>query len=809
MLHQYYLFMLRNYLTIAYRTLFKNKLFSLITLVGFSLGFIPAVLIALYVMDELSFDAFHAKASQIYRITETVTNENGTRQGVGVATQLGPAAAERFPEIEQAVRLTVMGRGTLGHQEFRDYEHLWFADPAFFEVFDFAFLMGDPQEALREPYRVVLTQRLAQKYFGDVSPIGKRLSINWFDQELTVTGVVENFPANSHLDLPLLISASTLFAAGGETAESLSNDWSGDNVATYLLLKPGTNPDALAGKLTALANGHRAAEFHHHQFHLQALQDVHFHSQHLDEDINAHRGNIAYVYIFTGVGCLILLIAFINYINLSTARAVTRSKEVGLRKTVGASRTQLVYQFMGESLLLTLITMIITVTVVQLLLPAFNALANKELYLDLLSGPTLLVLLAVGLLSGVLAGAYPAFYLSQIKPSLLARQRSASRENVTFRQWLVVAQFAMAIVLMTATAIVYQQMSFIRNTDLGYSREQRVTVDINTPPLWEQYESVKAAFQQIPTVERVAVTNRVPGEWKSIPHASVRQGNRFVEFLYFVGDEDFLPTYDISLAAGRNFRHTPADSATVLLNETAVSALGLTDPIGEMLEVTHFYGEEIEQPFRVEVIGVIQDVHVESVREKITPTLITYYRNPLHRMDYYTLQIAPQQVGRTLAAIEAVTQQFDPESPLEYHFLDDTFEEMYTADTRRGRIFGITALLAILIACLGLFALTHLSVEQRTREVGIRKVLGANVTHLTWLISRNFLKLVGIAFLLAAPLAWWSTEYWLQEFAYRVKVSGWLLAASGVFALLIALATVAIQTIKAALANPVDSLRYE
>ncbi len=801
--------MLRNYLKIAYRNLLKNKVFSFVNLAGFSLGFIPAILIALYVIDEFSFDAFHTNADRIYRVTETIRDESGERQVVGAAAQVGPTALESLPEVERAVRLTIQGRLTLGYEEFRDFEEAWFADTTFFALFDFQFIAGDPATALDKPYSLVLTQTLAKKYFGDESPLGKSMYANWFGTEATVTGIIEDFPSNSHLNPSLLFSASTILAANEEAKEWAENDWSSTAFDTYLLLKPNANPESLSEQLTALANEHRPEDQQGNQYHLQALTDIHFYSQHLENDTNAHKSDIAYVYIFIAIGLLVLGIAFINYVNLSTARAMKRAKEVGLRKTVGASRKQLVYQFMSESLLTVVLTLVVAVTFVQLLLPSFNALAGKNLRFDLLEGTTLLVLLGVGLVSGILAGAYPAFYLSRSKPTLILKQVLSARENTTLRQLLVVGQFAFAIFMITATAIIYQQMSFIRNTNLGYEREQLVTVDINSQPMREKYESVKAAFRQIPAVESVTATNRVPGEWKGIPTASIQHENTRVEFLYFVGDQDFLPTYDIQLRAGRNFRDSQADSAKVLLNETAVQAMGLADPIGQFIEVSHFDQEVLDQPFRAEVIGVIRDVHFESVHEQIAPTLITYYRNPFHAIDYYTLRINPQNVTSTIAAIEAVTQQTDPENPLEYHFLDDKFEELYAADTQSGKIFGIAALLAILIACMGLFGLTNLSVEQRTKEVGIRKVLGAEVPHLTWLISRNFLKLVGIAFLLAAPVAWWSMDYWLQEFAYRIDISWWVLGLAGLFTLLIALLTVVFQTVKAALANPVDSLRYE
>ena len=800
--------MLTNYLKIAYRNLLKNKVFSFINLTSFSLGFIPAILIALYVIDELNFDAFHANADRIYRVTETIPGETAERQVVGAAAQVAPATTESLSEVEQAVRLAAFGRLTLEYKEFRDFEENWFADTNFFEVFDFQFVAGDPETALNEPYSVVLTQTLATKYFGDESPLGKSMSGS-FENEVTVTGVIEDFPSNSHLNPPLLFSISTLLSASEELRTQIENDWSSTAFDTYLLLKPDVDPEDVSQQLTTFANSHRPADQQENEYHLQALADIHFRSQHLEEDTNAHKSDIKYVYIFIAIGLLVLGIAFVNYVNLSTARAMKRAKEVGLRKTVGANRKQLVHQFMSEALLTVVLTLVVAVVCVQLLLPLFNELSGKTLHFSLLKGATLPVLLGIGLVSGLLAGAYPAFYLSRSKPALILKQVASSREHSTLRQLLVIGQFAFAILMIAVTTVIYQQLNFIQNANLGYDREQLVTIDINSQPMREKYERVKAAFQQIPTVEQVTATNRVPGEWKGIPTASVKHENTLVEFLYLAGDEGFLPTYDIQLQAGRNFRDSRADSAKVLLNETAVQAMGLADPVGQVIELTHFDQEALDQPFRAEVIGVVQDVHFESVHERVAPTLITYHRNPFHAIDYYTLRINPQNVTATLAAIEAVTQEVDAENPLEYHFLDDKFKELYTADTQVSKIFGIVAILAILIACMGLFGLTNLSVEQRTKEVGIRKALGAKEGQLAWLISRNFLKLVGIAFLLAAPVAWWAADSWLQEFAYRIDVSWWVLGLAGLFALLIASLTIVFQTLKVALANPVDSLRYE
>ncbi|WPP51350.1 ABC transporter permease [Catalinimonas niigatensis] len=799
--------MLRNYLKIAFRNLLKNKVFSIVNLTGFSLGFIAVIFIALFVIDELSFDQYHSQADRIYRVTETLHDENGERQVARTASRVAPAAIENFQEVESAVRLTALGRRTMGYKEFRDYEDFLLTDSTFFRIFDCQFMEGDQETSLNEPYSVVLTETIAKKYFGDESPVGKSMSVSWSEQEMTVTALIKDFPSNAHFRPVMLFSMSTLYTNENFRA-SAESDWSSNGFVTYLLLGKEAQADAIADQLTALANANRTAEYQQNEYSLQPLTDIHFHSQHLENDYILH-AEIAYIYVFAGIGILILLVAFINYINLSTARAMKRFKEVGLRKTVGASRKQLMYQFIGESILIVLITLVLAVTMVQLLMPSFNDLAEKTLELNLFNSSILLILLAVGIVSGIVAGAYPAFYLSRIKPSLILKQYSASRENTSLRQILVVGQFAFAILMITITIVNYRQMNFIRNTDLGYEREQLVTVDINSQILREKYETVKAAFQKLPNVQSVTATTRVPGEWKGIDRAGVKNENGLLEFLYFAGDEDFLPTYDIQLVNGRNFRHATADSAKILINETAVKAMGLADPIGETIEVTHYDQNELTTPFVAEIIGVFKDVHFETVHQKVAPTMITYYRNPFYPIDYYTLKISTQDVQQTIASIEEMTQQFDPANPLEYHFLDDKFEELYRLDSKAGEIISIAAFLAIIIACMGLFGLANLSVEQRIKEVGIRKALGADVSQITWLISRRFIRLVGIAFLVAAPFAWWIAHEWLSVFAYHFNVSFDLLLISGGIVLLVAVFTISFQTVKAAMANPTESLRYE
>jgi len=799
--------MIKNYFIIAYRNLIKNKVFSFVNLLGFTLGFVAFIFIALYVVDELSYDRFHKQAAHIYRLTEHVIDDKGERHNAKAATRLAPAAIENFAAVKEAVRLNVFGRFTLGYNDFRDYEILYTSDESFFRIFDCSFIEGDAANALSNPYSIVLTKTLAHKYFGKESPLGKSMYNNRFGSELKVTAVIEDFPANSHMRPGLLIPFSSMLSY--EYIQALTeNDWYSHEFATYLLLDEQADPSRIARGLTEIANRNRDEMHHRNSYHLQALTDIHFHSHHLDNDYIIP-GSMNYIYIFAGIGLLILLVAFVNYINLSTARAMKRVKEVGLRKAVGASRKQLMYQFICESLLLVLLTMILAITIVQLLLPAFNDLAYKALKLDLLDGPILAVLLAVALISGLLAGAYPAFYLSGIHPSLILKQQWSLQQNSWLRQMLVVGQFSFAILMISLTIVNYQQMNYIRNADLGYEREQLLAVDINSGVLRSRYEAVKAEFESIPQVQKVSAVSRIPGDWKGISRAGIETDHQNVDFLYLAGDEDFLPTFGIQLLEGRNFINSPADSAKVILNQTAVKALGLTDPIGKRIKLTHFNQNKVSIPFEMEVIGVIQDVHFEKVHHQIAPTLITYRLNPFYPIDYYTLKIGTEDVQATLSAIDKLTQEFDPENPLEYNFLDDKFEELYLFETKSGELISVATFFAILIACMGLFGLTNFSVEQRTKEVGVRKVLGAEVWQIVWLISRKFMLLISIAFIIATPIGWWLNKNWLNEFAYHIDLTLEQLLLSALSVILVSLITISYQTIKAALANPANSLRYE
>ena len=806
--------MLYNYLKVALRTLAKQRVYSFINLLGLSVSLTATLLIALYVIDELSFDSFHPEANRTYRIVETIKSPTEERTEALTAAQIGPGAVENFPEVVNAVRLMRRGRVTMGYGDFRVQEPYWYADADFFEVFGFRLLQGDPSTALVEPNSVVITEESAKKFFGDEDPLGKTIYIQegavFTDKgDSKVTGVMENLPSNTHFEFPMLFSFSTGAAILSYWDSFVPSDWSSNNLATYLVTAEDADLTKLTEKINELILSRREKDEATHTYALQTLPDIHFNSQHIKEEYHTREGQIYYVWIFTSVGVLILLIAIINYVNLATARATQRRKEVGLRKVIGATRRGLISQFMGESLVLTLLAMVLAITLVQLLLPSFNQFTGKTLSLPLLNFPVVLSLLVATLLIGLLAGVYPGLYLSRYHPTAILRGSLPTSRKISLRYSLVVLQFVISVGMIAATLIIYDQMQYIRTKDLGYQREQIVTVDISIGPTRDQFEAIKQSFLELPEVEAVTVSSRVPNEWKNLPSVELDYpGLEGTQFLYIGADEDFLSTYEISLLQGRNFS-TTADSAKLIINQEAARLLKLDDPLGSSVTIKSLDFSELSEPFTAEIIGLAEDFHMQSMRERVAPLIIAYHNNPLYEIDYYSLKINSANMATTLQTLSSINDAFDPETPMEYHFLDDKFWELYQEDTRRGQLFGVSAGLAIFVACLGLFALAAFTTQQRSREVSIRKVLGAQVSQIVVLMGKHYLLLLSLAFLIALPLVYWLMQSWLERFAYRTSVSLGVLLVAGGTVLLLSLLTVSYQILKVAWTNPADVLRNE
>jgi putative ABC transport system permease protein len=809
--------MLLSHFKIAARFLHKHLNFLAINVFGLTLGFVCFTLIALYTYDELHFDMFHDDADRMVRVLQFEKQEEGDVRKIGtVAARIAPESAKQLPEVADAIRVSGFGRLTMGNDPAnRDYEDIIIADPHFFSFFDFELLEGDPATCLKVPDAVVLSQSLATKYFGKDSPVGKRLFSSAV--ELTVTGVMKDAPKNSHMQLDLIFSEETWRKYFPWYANFESSDWASNSFITYLKLKEGADLREVESKLTELVkkNYDPKKEFHSN-FVLQPFRDIHLHSGDLQGlgPGQSENGSF-YLYMFGIVAFLILLIACLNYMNLSTALAYKRTREIGTRKTLGAMKGQLIFQFITESLLITVLSLILAVAIVTMLLPSVNEFTNKEMLLSTLPLKWVLMIGAVTIGSSLLSSLYPAFIISKVVPAeALKREIRIGKTSLPVRKVLVVAQLCVSVMMIACTLIVYQQLEFMRTKELGFKLQNLLVTDINSGELRSNFEAIKAEFSKLSEVERVTVSSRVPGEWKSFPVATVAtEHDRGMEMIYVGIDQDFLNTYNINLLEGRNFGTGGGDSLKVILTKLAVEELGLKDPVGKVVEIPSVrWGgsvEPLETPFRAEVIGVCDNFYFESFRQKMMPLVFAYNKNPIHRIDYYTLRINTQNWDETIKKLKAVNDKFDPDNPLEYTFLDARFQEFYEADEKRGTIFLVFSCVIVLIACLGLFALVSFSLAARTKEIGIRKVLGASINDIVGIVSKEFLVLVLIAAVISVPAAYYFMDKWLAEFAYHIPLSMGTFAVAGIIGILIAAMTIGFRIIKAALSNPVDSLKTE
>ncbi|HKH61968.1 MAG TPA: ABC transporter permease [Flavitalea sp.] len=803
-------FMLKNYLKIAWRNLIKNKTFSFINIFGLTIGLTSFLLIALYVFDELTFDKFHKNASRLYRVVESRTTREGKHtNNAGSAYQISESGKSKIPGITDAVRLLTLRRANISTFENANvfYEDFWIANSAFLTAFDFKLLQGDRRTALTMPHSVVITEETAKKLFGSTDVLGKTLRADTDSVPYKITGVLKNFPANSHLSLNLCVSESSM--THPDFKQFVNTDWNSNAFLTYLLLNEKTDSRLIESKITGLVKSNQRRDIiDKRSFILQPLTDIHFYSGEIQQ--SGRQGNITYVYVFSIIGFFVLLIACINYMNLTTARFANRAKEIAVRKVAGASRKSLTAQFLSEAFLVSVIALLLALIAVKLLLPSFNSFTEKQLVL----GPDTDYRIWLGIVFsivvvGSLSGIYPALFQSGLKPlALLKNKLNIGKGNLSMRRSLVVFQFSLSIIMIVATIVVYLQMQYVNKKDMGFNREQLLVVDINSGKVRASAETIKTEFAKIRRVMNVSVSSRVPGEWKSIPRIKVRTekliSNEGID-MYFLGvDEPFLKTYQVDLLKGRNFiAGSLSDSSAVILNQTAAKQLGITEALEQTIEIPQ------EEVFRARVIGIAKDFNFQSLREPIAPMVIGFQKNPVHNIDYFTARVATDNVSETLTKMESVIHSIDQNHLFEYHFLDKQWDLFYREDKIRETIFLIVAMLTILIACLGLFGLATYAAAQRIKEIGIRKVLGASVVSIVSMLSKDFLKLVLIAALLAFPIAWWAMNNWLQEFAYHIRISWWIFVLAGGVAVLIALLTISFQAIKAAIRNPVKSLRTE
>jgi len=803
--------MINNYFKIAWRTIRKNKLFSSINILGLSLGIALCFLIMLFVQDELSYDRFNEKADRIARIAFNANINGGKINEAGVMAPVAATMKKDFPEVEDATRILRMGTPKVKYQQsiFKTDE-MAFVDPNFFSIFTMPLIKGDAANVLAEPNSIVLSETIAQKYFGNQEAIGKILSINSDTDYYKVTGVMKDMPSNSHFHFGLLASMK-----GWKDATNTS--WLYGGYVTYMLLKPGADLKKMEARLPAIVEKYMGPQMQEAMgmnleqfrtkgnqlgFILQPLTSIHLYAHATNEFEPG--GNASYVYIFAGVAIFMLLVACINFVNLSTAGASKRAKEVGVKKVIGSDKWQLIKQFLSESVLISFFALLIAAIIIWLALPAFNELSGKQLHFDI---KPVLAFVGLGLLVGIVAGIYPAFYLSSFKPIAVLKGKFVTG-NKTFglRRSLVVFQFFISVMLIIGTIVVYQQMKFIQNKDLGFNKEQVITLP-NSWALGKNEKVFKNEMLNDPRIENATSSWYKPAGPTSFNNAlAYPQGNDklILNSVEYHIDENYIPTLGIQMATGRNFsKEFSTDSTGIILNETAARALGRNNETALNKIIIRQNSERGNNtPFHV--IGVVKNFNFKSLHESISPLMMS-----LQPEGGLIFKAKTTDIAGLLSTMKAKWDSYQTGEPFTYSFLDELFEKTYAAEQKTSAILNIFAVVTIIVACLGLFGLVTYTVEQKTKEIGIRKVLGASVSQVSVMVSKEFIRLVLIACLIAFPLAWYGMNKWLQDFAYRVNISWTVFAIAALVALAIALLTVGFKAIKAALSNPVKSLRTE
>ena len=794
--------MFKNYLKIALRSIKKQKAYSLINIIGLTVGIAVFLLIGLYVKHELSFDRYHENASQIYRVVRGENNNIET----GYSTTSPPLAAalkKEIPDFVQTARIANVENILVSHNEKHFAEDkLFWADNEIFDIFSFDFLKGNKSTALSDPLGVVITESTARKYFGDADPLGKTLSINW-GADFTVSAVVEDMPANSHFSMDLIAPIQKFFQVTGND----ESKWTSNYVYTYALLHEDANPTLVENKIGEFENKYFSGYFEDKVprfFYLQAITEIHLHS-HRRQELEAN-SDFKGVLIYLTAGILILLIACINYINLTTAKSSERFKEVGMRKVLGAKKVHLLKQFMGESFVMAFIAMLLSFGVVQTTLPGFNSLMKTQLSLNLIDQPEIILyLLLLALTVGLLAGFFPSRIISGMKPlGILNRVGFSGKERHVFstRNVLVVMQFSVSVILIILTIGVGKQLEFIQGKDMGYSKEQIVTVKSIDGSIRKNIQSIKNELLKHPNILNVAASESLP---HNISNSTVPDWLCFADgsctsTYYNEADYDFLDLYGIDIVEGRNFSRDFASdrNGVFIVNEALVKTGIWENPIGQ--EIDHWNGA------KGKVVGVFKDFHSQSLHSEIAPLYIYLSEANFSNI---SVKVGAGNISSTIAYIENTFRQFSPDMPFQYSFFDEEFEQVYKTEQRQGKIYSYFSYIAIMISCLGLFGLATYIAEKRRKEIGVRKVNGAKVSEVLIMLNKDFIKWVLIAFIIATPVAYYAMNKWLENFAYKTTLSWWVFALAGFMALAIALLTVSWQSWKAATRNPVEALRYE
>ncbi len=806
--------MFRNYLKIAIRNLFNSKLFSFINIFGLSVGITCTFLIVLYILDEFSYDRFFKDGDRIYRVAlNRVYPDNEVDYAV-IPISIGEAMDMDFPEVESCTRVFSQDNEfitQLGERTFRE-RYVILADSNFFDFFNFSLIAGDKSTVLKTPNGFVLTESTARRYFGDSSAIGKMINVP--NGEIMVTGVCKDVPKNSHFRFDFVGN----LAITGLTRQP---DYLAFSVKTYLKIKAGTDHEALEAKFPDLVERYAAGQIESrmgvtykeyiaagngYNYFLQPLKDIHLHSN-LRNEIKPN-GNIIYVYIFIIVAGFLLIIACINFMNLATARSTDRALEVGMRKVLGAEKKQLVWQFLNESLATVVFSIIFALVLTELMLPAFNNLAGKKLEIHYFGNWfTLPILLGLGLFVGFIAGSYPSFILSAMQPLHFMKGRFISTKSGSFlRNLLVVFQFSISIILIAVTLLVGKQMDYFMNKDLGFNEENVLQLE-RTFFLREDLDAFKQELIKYPDIESVASSN-TPVSGGYYFGNFFQTSNMSSEVLTtdaMVIDENFIKTLGLTLVEGRNFSKEFNDSLSLIINESTITEFGLENPVGSTLYLNRDEGTVS----KMTIVGVVKDFHNNSLHQNIKAFVLFSDKGPYNGNGILNIKIKPENIKKTITYIDQKWQEFLPEQPITYSFLDENLGMMYSGEKTSSQIFGVFSLLAIVIATVGLFGLATFVTQKRTQEIGIRKVMGSTVVRIITLLSGSFTKLIGIAFIIATPLAFLAMQQWLQNFAYKTSVGLWVFILAGLIALITALVTISFHTLKVANANPADSLRYE
>jgi putative ABC transport system permease protein len=810
--------MFRNYLKVALRNMWKNKAFSAINIAGLSVGLAVCLLIVLYVKDESSYDKYNSQSENIYRLDADLSF-NGTQfTSAESPAPLAPTLMKDYPQVAQYTRLRNFGDILIkkDNQNIPNHNAV-FADSTFFQVFSIPMIKGNRLTALNEPNSIVIDETTAKKYFNSTDVVGKTLYVD-NSVSCKITGVIEDFPAQTHFHFSFIRPIR-------DTYHDDQADWLSNNYASFVLVRPGVTKSSLQKAVDATINNYLIKQLdqflhmnandlkksgNHFIFPVMPLTDIHLHSNKSNE-FEAN-GNITYVYIFSIIAIFILLIACVNFMNLSTAHSANRAKEVGIRKVAGSLRSNLITQFLTESVLISFLSLVLAIGISALLLPLFNQIAGKEMRVWTLFSTWLLpVLIALIIVVGCIAGSYPAFYLSSFQPvQVLKGSIAKGFKSSWLRSGLVVFQFFISISLIIGTMVIYNQLTYMRSREIGYNRDQVLVIN-NTYALDKKIKSFRQDMLKISGVEGATIAGSLPTEtsynqngWFKDPTLDAKQVNIMTDFYV---DQNFIPTLGMQMKAGRNFSTDfLTDSSAVIINETAARLLGFKNPLNETLYRPSGYasnGGFSSKPFHI--IGVVKDFNFNSMHDKVGPLIVELNE------DYgkIAMRINTKNIPALIGEVEKKWNSMGPGQPFNYSFLDADFNKIYNADQRTGKLFITFAIFAIFIACLGLFGLVTYAAEQRVKEIGVRKVLGASVGEIVAMISKDFIKLVLIAFVFAFPVAWWMMNQWLQSFAYRIDISWWVFAVAGLLTLAIALITVSFQAIKAAMANPVKSLRSE